>query len=261
MIELKELVKEQGMNWFEDTVESAPFAQFIIVTYGKCLYWIGGKKLLADKGDFLYIPRGASYYGKSVPTVFHEKFIFSFAPSPILYADMPYWGGKEVVHAKAGCYDYCLERLRGVWEEWEEQPDYFEIRTLSFLLEAFSLWGRELNRGAEADISLQHVEKMKAYIQANYRQRITKECLGDCIGRSPNHAAAVFRRITGQTISDYTHAVRIKTGVYMLKESLLTVAEIAQYLGYSDVSYFQRVFKRSLGFPPSQYLKNRPLPL
>ncbi|MNG21412.1 HTH-type transcriptional activator RhaR [compost metagenome] len=84
---------------------------------------------------------------------------------------------------------------------------------------------------------------------------MTKEELGACINRTPNYAASLFRRATGQTISEAVHAARMKTAVYMLTDSLLTVAEISDYLGYRDVSYFQRVFKRTTGRTPSSYAK------
>ncbi|WP_375295215.1 helix-turn-helix domain-containing protein [Paenibacillus sp.] len=37
----------------------------------------------------------------------------------------------------------------------------------------------------------------------------------------------------------------------MLNESLLTISEISDFVGYSDLSYFQRMFKRIAGHPPS----------
>lgn len=88
---------------------------------------------------------------------------------------------------------------------------------------------------------------------------MTKETLADVVGRSPNYAATIFRQVTGQTISDYTHGVRVKTAMYMLEESLLTVEDIADFLGYSDVSYFTRTFKRIAGMPPSAYAQTSAL--
>jgi AraC family transcriptional regulator of arabinose operon len=49
----------------------------------------------------------------------------------------------------------------------------------------------------------------------------------------------------------------MKTAVYMLTESQLMISEIADYLGYNDVSYFYRIFKRSTGSSPSDFLHER----
>ncbi|MGO4371343.1 helix-turn-helix domain-containing protein, partial [Paenibacillus sp. MCAF20] len=75
---------------------------------------------------------------------------------------------------------------------------------------------------------------------------------------TPNYAATLFSKMTGQTISEYVHSVRIRTAIYMLNESLLTVSEVAAYLGYNDVSYFHKLFKKTTGSTPAQFAHNRP---
>ena len=263
MLSIVDLKRIQGMNWYEesDAGAEAGLCRLVIVSFGKCLYWINGEKVLAEKGDFLFIPHGAAYYGKSVPTVFHEQFVMELRPSASDAGEsgmLPVFAIAGYSKSKAGCYELVLEKLRGLWKEWSEHVPYTSLRASSVALDALALWSRELERGEPANVSQQHAERMKAYIQEHYRSKITKEQLGDYIGRSPNHAASLFRRMTGQTISEFAHHIRMRTAVYLLKESLLNVTEIAEYLGYSDTSYFQRVFKRITGVPPSYYLRDRP---
>ncbi len=249
---------DQGTGWYEEEGGSGGSGKLVIATYGKCLYWIDGGKQLLEKGDFLYIPAGVPYYGKCIPTVFHEKYVLSIVCAPDAPAHIPLLGSKRFVKSSPGVYELCLEKVRGACKEWQERLPYAQVRAAAAAMEVLALWSRELDRGREASVFRIHADKMKAYIAAHYREKVTKEELGACIGRSPNHAAYLFRKMTGQTISEYVHAARMRTAAYQLTESLLTVAEIAEYLGYSDVSYFQRVFKRTFGVPPSHYLKDRP---
>ena len=137
-------------------------------------------------------------------------------------------------------------------EQLDNLP-YARLRGRGLLLELIALWGRERDRGESSSAGDLHVERMKAYIQNHYRERITKAELGECIGRTPNYAATLFRSGTGRTISEYIHSVRMKTATYMLAESVLTIEEIADYLGYAESSYFQRIFKRTFGVSPSMY--------
>lgn len=257
MLSIEEIRLHQGMSWYEERHAQDSSALLVVATYGKCIYWIEGEKVLLEKGDFLLISSGAAYYGKSVPTVFHEQFVLVFHMESGDENELSLLGSKPYIAAKAGCYEMVVEKLRTVWKEWQEDWPYVKLRAASLTLDALGLWGRELDRGEQSPVSLQHAERMKAYIQDHYRGKVTKEHLGECIGRTPNHAATLFRQATGQTISEFVHSLRMRTALYMLTESLLTVTEISDYLGYSDVTYFQRVFKRALGHSPSAYLKER----
>lgn len=257
MLTIEKINYDRGMDWYGDYSQHEGLSIFVAITYGKCLYRVNGNKTVLEKGDFLYIPAGVQYYGKSVPTVFHEKLVY-FLKNNVENVSLPLLKNGQAVSMKAGCFDYCVERLRGAWKEWEENVPYASVRNEAAMMDTLALWSRELDRGEPSDICVQHADRMKAFIGTGYRNKITKEQLGACIGRSPNYAASLFRRMTGQTISEYVHAVRMRTAVYMLTESLLSISEISEYLGYPDVSYFQRLFKRQFGVSPSHYLKERP---
>ncbi|MFC4779316.1 AraC family transcriptional regulator [Paenibacillus sp. GCM10023252] len=259
MLSITDLRQDQGMTWYDDVTQLVhDEALFIIVSYGKCIYWIDESKVIVEKGDLLFLPPGSAYYGKSIPTVMHEKMVFrlklhSGSDAGLAAVQAPRW-----IKSKTGSYELYLERLRIAWKEWTEGLPYAELRANAIVLEVLVLWSRELEAGVKLQSGTQeHVERMKQYIQNRYRERVTKEELGAHSGRSPNYAASLFRQVTGQTISEYVHAVRMRTAVYMLTESLLTVGEIAEYLGYADVSYFQRIFKRTYGRTPSYYLAER----
>ncbi|MCC3371734.1 AraC family transcriptional regulator [Cohnella sp. REN36] len=288
MIRIENVRQDRGTDWFEQTkVADAPpndwdergdenpverlenplderadkcpaaLATLVAVTYGRLVYWIGERKIILEKGDFLYLPPHTAYYAKSIPSVFHEKYVVTFALSEDARR-IPLFGDAEPAHARQGMYEWMIERLRTMQEEWSEQTPFAALRAEAILCELAVLWSRDRLREPAAPSSTRMAERMKDYVASHYRERVTKDELGACIGRTPNHAAALFKRVTGQTISAYVHAARIKTAVYLLSDSLLTVAEIAEYLGYRDVSYFQRIFKRTTGRTPTDYMSRKP---
>ncbi|MCU6708146.1 AraC family transcriptional regulator [Paenibacillus sp. J5C_2022] len=263
MLSVISIMQHQGTSWYEEQLSSPTLSQegettsgqLVVMTYGKCLYWINGEKTMAERGDFLFIPSQLPYYGKSIPTVFHEKIVIRFRMEQS--GAIPLLNCPLHTMSKAGIYEMCVERLRAIQKEWIDESPYATVRAAALLLDMLALWSRELDRGQLSVQSGDHAARMKQYIADHYREKITKAELGDCIGRSPNHAAALFRQHTGQTISQYVHHVRMRTAQYLLRESLLNISEIAEYLGYSDVSYFQRLFKRAFGYPPSVALVER----
>jgi AraC family transcriptional regulator of arabinose operon len=148
--------------------------------------------------------------------------------------------------------------MKSIQQQWEERPSYYVMMSQALLMEVLIYINRELDRGVISPERHRYVERMKRYIEQHYREKVTKEELGDEIGKSPNYAAALFKSITNQTISQYVHDQRMKRALYLLTESQLSIQEIAEFLGYRDLSYFYRVFKRLMGSPPSDLLQERP---
>ncbi|WP_020620038.1 helix-turn-helix domain-containing protein [Paenibacillus daejeonensis] len=259
MLTIEEVRHDRGVDWFEEHIEpkEREAYQLILVTYGRCVYWLDGDKQIMEKGELLLIPPGTRYYGKSVPTVLHTKYVVRFAwhaaseVLPLLAPSVPW-------RQTPGCYELVVERLKQMAEQWQERSDYYRLMAGAQLTEILVYLSREADRGRLPDRKRRMAESMKQYIQSHYREAVNKSCLAEAVGITPNYAASLFRTVTGQTISDYVHRQRMKTAIYMLTDSLLTIHEIAEYVGYNDPSYFHRVFKRITGATPSAYLQERP---
>lgn len=243
------------MEWFEEAGAAETWT-LALMNYGKCVYWIGADKVILEKGDTLLIPAGLGYYAKSVPSVFHEKYVVRFSPGAGAQR-LPWLAGRQWFKLKPAMFEWSAERLRTLAEEWAEGTAFADVRAQAIVTELLALWNRQwCDKPVSATVDY-HAQRMKDYILEHYREKITKESLGEHIGRSPNYAAALFRRATGQTISEFVHATRVKKAVYLLSDSMLTVAEISEMLGYRDVSYFHRLFRKATGKNPSDYMKDR----
>jgi transcriptional regulator GlxA family with amidase domain len=62
-----------------------------------------------------------------------------------------------------------------------------------------------------------------------------------------------FKAATGVPLIDYLQNIRIEHGKHLLETSGLPVDEISAQAGYSDVSFFRRLFKRLVGLTPLAY--------
>jgi AraC family L-rhamnose operon transcriptional activator RhaR/AraC family L-rhamnose operon regulatory protein RhaS len=71
------------------------------------------------------------------------------------------------------------------------------------------------------------------------------------MGRSQFHA--VFKAETGMTLAAYVNHLRITTAEQLLRDSELTITEIACRCGFTNVSYFYRVFTARHGMPPRAF--------
>ena len=99
-----------------------------------------------------------------------------------------------------------------------------------------------------------YVQKGIEYISSNYSYAITVEDIADYVGVSRSHLYRVFMSNVGQSPIDYLTSYRISEACSLLKNSSLSIAEIAVSVGFFDQFYFSRVFKKVKGVPPSKYL-------
>jgi len=72
---------------------------------------------------------------------------------------------------------------------------------------------------------------------------------------SPAYFRALFRRETGQTFHQYLTALRMSRAMVLLRTTSLKTAEVAQFSGLGDASYFSYAFKKHFGVSPSQVRK------
>jgi AraC family transcriptional activator of pobA len=262
MLLIQYIRQDTGSQWYEEFEQGSPAWILIMVSYGKCIYWIKEEKMLLEKGDLLLIPSGVPFYAKSIPSVTHEKHVVFFLKEEGAWPQLlPLLAEHQVCKWKTGKYELLQQRFRTMQEEWTERPFLAEAMCSTLTTEVLTHWSREMQEGHPSTIKGQHTELMKSYIQNHYREKVTKEDLARVIGKSPNYAAAVFSDITGQTIGGFVHALRMKTAVYLLRHSQRTVSDISDYLGYCDPSYFHRIFKRHTGLSPAAYLKEREEPV
>jgi two-component system, response regulator YesN len=100
------------------------------------------------------------------------------------------------------------------------------------------------------------VEKVRHYVSENIGvQSLTREDIANHVYLNPDYLTRVFKRETGMSISDYLHQERIEYAKRLLKDSVMSIGDIAFEVGYSKLSYFSSVFKRATELTPIEYRK------
>ena len=98
--------------------------------------------------------------------------------------------------------------------------------------------------------SSNEVEKLIAYIQKHYHEKITLAMLGKLIRRSPAYCGQLFKRVAGCPFSKFILRYRISKAQELLKSSRLSLTEIAYQTGFFDSAHFSKVFHRMTGQSP-----------
>lgn len=94
------------------------------------------------------------------------------------------------------------------------------------------------------------------YIQGHINGPVFVDDLAEHIGKSRSYITEKFKRETGVSIGQFITNARIAEAKNLLLYTDKPLGEISSYLYYSSQSYFQNVFKKSVGCTPMEY-RNR----
>ncbi len=108
---------------------------------------------------------------------------------------------------------------------------------------------------AEHGSRLSKIKLALSYIHKKYKQEISLQDLADLLEVKEPSVVHIFKEMLGTTPLNYINSYRILTAKEMLKDPHTSVTQVSLDLGFSDLSYFTKVFKRHTGMTPRSYLK------
>ena len=95
-----------------------------------------------------------------------------------------------------------------------------------------------------------------AYIDAHYREEIHREELGELVFLNTDYLSRIFKKEKGISISNYIIQKRVEEAKKLLTQSTLPINTVSLYVGYSNFSYFTKMFKDNTGYAPLEYRRS-----
>lgn len=99
------------------------------------------------------------------------------------------------------------------------------------------------------------LENIKSYIDENYLYEFSMEELAGVFGYNEKYLGRLFKAKTGYSVKDYCNHLKIEKAKGLLIGSDKHIADIATQVGYSNVTYFNRIFRALTGMSPQAYRK------
>jgi len=99
----------------------------------------------------------------------------------------------------------------------------------------------------------QKMMEILEHINVHYKETIQVEEIATLAGFSASHFRRIFKSLTGKTLSLYVQTLRIQEACKLLKNSGMSVEQIAREVGYSDMKHFYSIFKRITGKLPKTF--------
>lgn len=97
------------------------------------------------------------------------------------------------------------------------------------------------------------IQKVLSYIEFNYAEPLSLSTLSDHFSVSPSYLSASFRKELDVTLTDYINSKRIQNSLVLLNTTSLPIRDIAAEVGFSDMNYYTRLFKKRHGMSPRDY--------
>jgi transcriptional regulator GlxA family with amidase domain len=95
-----------------------------------------------------------------------------------------------------------------------------------------------------------------SYVRTNYPEKLRQATAAKLCDLSPFQFSRSFKKEHGVTFRDFVVRMRIARAAELMKQSRVSVTEAAFVVGFNDLSYFARMFRRQLGVSPSHYRSN-----
>jgi YesN/AraC family two-component response regulator len=138
-----------------------------------------------------------------------------------------------------------------MFEQLFELNDIGEIEAwfLEKVLKPLVNWRKEQSQRQYQIIT----EQMLNLVHEYYDTDLTLEKCAEQLNYHPDYLRRVFRRGVGMNFSNYIGEYRLKLAKELLKNTDMTIAEIAQKMNYQNSQNFIRYFKKTIGITPGQF--------
>jgi len=107
-----------------------------------------------------------------------------------------------------------------------------------------------------SDNSKKFVAEAIQYIQKHYNEKLALDIVASKVFISPKYLSQAFKSETGYTFTEYVSKIRIEHACELLLATNYPAYRISLETGFSDPSYFNRVFCSQMNMTPNAYRRN-----
>jgi len=240
--------------------------EFLPVYKGSFVCTVDGVDYVAREGEIIFINSGIPHETKSEE--YNESGLLQFRESDFL--------DKEI--SRLIKYSVRFQGLSGAPVRILRSPELFEAidnirnesvngdKAYEFYIKAEIykilgyLYRANILSDAEQLYNTKEVQKTLpalAYVNERYAENLTLEEVSDLLGFDRSYFCRMFKSATGATFTEYLNFVRICKAERLLSKTQDSILSISEAVGFSSVSYFNRIFKKYRNCSPRYYRSAR----
>lgn len=243
-----------------------------LLTEGEALYKIGMREYHMRPGSFYFMsPQQLRYYKKIKPWkgfvfVFSEEFIQLFSSSSV-YSEYPFLklGSNVLLQLNSQQIDELVPLMEAMYRHYYSNHDdrfKFIYHYMSLALLLGKIWHAQQHPALEENgkpVLLS--SRFDDLLERHFFELVTHQVeklftVSDFAGKlnvSTNYLSDMVRKETGKTPTQIIKERTILEAKSLLRNTTLSVSEVADFLTFEDPSYFAKYFKGSTGLSPSEF--------
>lgn len=236
--------------------------EFIYVLEGDIGYLVDGERLMIKAGEGIFVN---SRHLHLIRNGIHNCVLLCIIFPPMLLCTSKYVAGKMVEPILQGNMPYlfldgkidwqkrALDCLQAIYDSSLEQGNEVQILSL-----AYQLWHEiaahtepdESGEAAEKSCgnSLSDMKKLIRYIEDHYQKKLTLLEMCRHTGVGKNKCTELFRKYTNLSPMQYLNHYRLEKGIEQLKNTDMSITEIAYAVGFNGASYFTESIRNYTGY-------------
>jgi len=236
------------------------------ITYGKTKYDHDSGSMFFSKPRQVLEMRNIELEEDGFSIYFHEDYLSGHALHNEIkkyhYFD---YEANEALHLSPKEEETIWELYRKIETEYYNNPDEYSKGIIlghidSILQYSQRFYKRQFINRTEVSgrIITRFNEKLTAYLETGLliEQGLpTVKFMASELNLSPRYLSDLLKQETGKTAMELIHILLISEAKNLLKGEDQTVAEIAYSLGFENLPYFSRLFKKEVGLSPNQFKK------
>lgn len=160
--------------------------------------------------------------------------------------------------------EYLKHLIEELVDNYEKNNGVFDLKNSGLLFLILDELIRNESVKGKPEISrkniMNYTQKLSPAIRiinSNYSNKISLSNLSDACGLNEKYFCKVFKLLTGMTAIEYINKLRINKAEVLISTTDMSLAEISEICGFTELSYFSKKFKELKGHSPTEARKNK----
>ncbi len=259
--------------WDEDRYESHShdFSELSVIIGGTASHFVEGQPQELERGDIFLIPPHFYHEQLRVKKLDYYNIMFDLNAFPLYIKEISAVpGGKELLLLDPknryfkNFYSYChipeqeMKKVESMLfellYEYERKTSGYQVRIRSYFLSLLLMLARYTQPRDSSDLAyLEKISQSVSYLEEHFSDKITLDELAAMSFLSKRQYSRVFKLLYLMTPMQFLRSVRIRHASSLLRDTDLTLSEIASNSGFTDSSHLTRCFLEATGLTPGVY--------